>query len=238
MRKFNKNNWPLWAAGGIAIIGFVILLFPPFNDWSFNLNEDLMVKFGTFYGGVFGTLVALLTLLFFYINFRESQKHWETQRNSQIFFSMLEDYHKFIDGLPNINIPDKGIVVGKGPFKYIAEILLRDSGNKQKLKNSADYFEKIYSNYLNNFFLRIELISQKALEFDSFEKHSFFVEYSKAILDSYQKLIIATYYLYDKDFKYKDLIDKYGLIDFDKDFESNFQNEEAKKKFLEPLNRG
>src|SRR5665648_150608 len=69
MKRFlNKNIIPF--SFFLMIIGISIIAFAttktPFNDWSFKIDPELSGQFGSFIGGIVGSLFSLVAALLLY----------------------------------------------------------------------------------------------------------------------------------------------------------------------------
>jgi uncharacterized membrane protein len=96
------SQWFIGIFSGIGIIAFVAILFnKAFFNWSFTIDTGLAAEFGSFFGGLIGTLFGiisvLLIILTLFYQFVENNKNVVANQ----FFKML-DYHN--DNVNRLNI--------------------------------------------------------------------------------------------------------------------------------------
>lgn len=86
--KIDKIAWGLVLIGILTVI--VFLLKTPFNDWSFHPNPNLFAQYGSFIGGVVGTLFSLAAVFFLYETLRFQKKSFDIDNFERTFFNLLK----------------------------------------------------------------------------------------------------------------------------------------------------
>lgn len=92
--KSNKGKDWIWIllSWSVIIIGFLFILFPPFNDWSWQPDSTLFSDYGDFAGALF----SLAGFILLYLTLRAQQEDIQIQKNTSdterfetTFFNLL-----------------------------------------------------------------------------------------------------------------------------------------------------
>lgn len=116
MSKYKiKSGYTVLA---LSLIGYLSIIFIfaynlPFNDGSGMMDADLFSKYGSFIGGVFGSIFTLLSVILLFMaltnqkksskkqinllktEFNDKLKQFEQDRRVQTFFQMINELHHF-----------------------------------------------------------------------------------------------------------------------------------------------
>jgi len=151
----------------LALFGIVIMvvfaMIPPFNDWSFNLNTTLFANYGTFIGGLSGSILLFSSIILLYVSLLEQRKSVEMQNEINTFYNLLENYntlvnsieafpHKhekpdlqfieYLEGSENINHPNMQLV----NCKMLAENLTGSTDIVINLGKGRQFLNNLYLN--------------------------------------------------------------------------------------------
>lgn len=164
MEKLNKY-WLEIIGILIAIIClyyFVPILFNLFNELYVNSKttecHEIYGNFGSFVGGVFGTIIGFVTLFFVYITYTSQRKELKIQKElisqqqfESTFFNMLNVHRELKNSLiySTDDIDDtklKGIETINTSIKkiktYYERINLLKEGKKLHINDFSDEYEK------------------------------------------------------------------------------------------------
>ena len=134
----------------IAVSSFIVLLLffafvRPFNDWSFVPNAELFSQYGSFVGGFFGTIAALIASILLYKTLVAQKGSFTFERFETTFFNLLKTQRDIKNELtvkfPYIN-QNFEIVY----FPYTGDNFFKSAKNElEKIQKSLE--QKTYLSY-------------------------------------------------------------------------------------------
>ncbi len=163
LENVNKECWVF-----INIIDPLCDIIKKSNDNSF------WGTFGDFFGGVIGTILTLISVIYVVKTFREQQKEAKTQRFNDMFFELLRVYQEQVEELC-IKGKDGKEYCGKEFFEYGQ----RDISNKV-----TDALDKLNRNsyYIRDFVL---LKNTKKIDFAKLNRISYYIREIVLLKNSY-----------------------------------------------------
>ncbi|MCF8370971.1 MAG: putative phage abortive infection protein [Bacteroidales bacterium] len=87
----------------LAIFGFIIIvifsIFLPFNDWSFQLNSELFGQYGSFIGGLAGSIFSLSAMFLLYETLKLQKRTVDIEDFERTFFNLLKTQQELTEGI-------------------------------------------------------------------------------------------------------------------------------------------
>lgn len=167
------NKFATFLLKNIIKISFIILLFyiigiiyfsilKPFNDWSFRLNPELFSQYGNFIGGLFGSLLSLITIAFLYISITDQRERNKLESFENTFFNLLKSQQEITNSLnayfPHLNenfYQQYKQVSGKEFFLYSIAEIKKIHKSINQIKYSGRYDEsdlEIYNHQIEELY--------------------------------------------------------------------------------------
>ena len=99
-------------------------------------NNSFWGTFGDFIGGVLGTILTLISVLYVAKTFREQQKETKSQRFNNLFFELLRVYQEQVKSCKEVNY--KKEYCGKDFFDKKMDDVQKEFKKTQKINDSYD----------------------------------------------------------------------------------------------------
>lgn len=191
---------------------FINIIDPLCDIIKKSTDNSFCGTFGDFIGGVLGTILTLISVLYVAKTFREQQKETKSQRFNNLFFELLRVYQEQVKSCKEVNY--KKEYCGKDFFDKKMDDVQKEFKKTQKINDSYD---KIYSQnrnclapYFRTLFRIFKLIDESEL-IEEFQRKEY-AKFIRAQLTE-SELFFLRYNAnseYGKDFK--DIINKYRIL--------------------------
>lgn len=96
-RIFITMSITLFAVGFLIILTFTFI--QPFNDWSFYPDSELFSQYGSFVGGIAGSLISIGAGILLYITLVETRKSSNLQSFENSFFNLLNIQNELLNSI-------------------------------------------------------------------------------------------------------------------------------------------
>ena len=218
MNNIIGNTLRILAVTEGVVLIYVLIIFFFFRSYS--IDPKNLGEFGSFFGGVIGPILLALTLCFtVFLSIRQS-KQLEYQQFEATFFNMLNLHNDLVSDITYQN--GKEVIKGRRCFKYFWEEFQNlynvDSHLAELLKEKPDVshsFDSLFkdqeenlSHYFRYLYHIVKTINDSGI--DNKKKYTNIV---RAILSSYEHLLLFYNGIWYSEAKFRPLIIKYQLLE-------------------------
>lgn len=163
-----KRNWIIFILFTIIGLISISVYFIQFNDGISNSQTDFGV-FGDYIGGILGSLLSILSVIFIYLTYKKQVQFSEDQSKQTIhqqfefsFFSLLSNHHSILMALKKENITDYEYIkmvsnelkIRLSDFEYDVQFINRSNKVRVKKIISTSYEEifNLFGSELGHYF--------------------------------------------------------------------------------------